>query len=495
MPTVVLLDVSLSMMRNVQDSDQQESTVNRRHLAIRGLYSFFDYLSENCRLEFTALIAFSSLWEIVVRFTRDYDALKEGCLNVDTYDKTFIGNALNGVSNLVIEEWGCSVPVQVILVTDGNLGGATTIDEILTNRLGENAENACTLPLPFPCIMHIVCVAPLEDTSSINLKLMQDLCDVCGTGGGVFMLDAPASIHSAQEAFNRLTHEHYTSYTGSLTCGHLKSTITLYPPPQQSFKNAAMSSSSVKEDQPFPSEIKICGFLDASDMGNPPCVTRHLVIPTGSAMNDTKTGTSSGVDGKSPSFCVLLHGSLKVEKMIAFAQLGPNWFGMLYSWADSKKKSNLVLSVFPCGVDISWLGNLKRLTPAAEMENNPYKPDSQSGESPFPVETSRRRSYHSQASVVWVKSSGLQADIQKLMRYARKLPDKINQFYKELNRIRRAALCYSYFDLLDGIADLLEKEIDSYNTDATMQLQHAATSMREAGQHDLNKLITTAQVS
>ena len=84
MPTVVLLDVSLSMMKNIQGIDQQESSINKRHLAIRGLYSFFDYLSENCRLEFTALIAFSSLWEIVVRFTRDYDSLKEGCLNVDT---------------------------------------------------------------------------------------------------------------------------------------------------------------------------------------------------------------------------------------------------------------------------------------------------------------------------------------------------------------------------------------------------------------------------
>lgn len=81
---------------------------------------------------------------------------------------------------------------------------------------------------------------------------------------------------------------------------------------------------------------------------------------------------------------------------------------MLYSWADSKKKSNLVLSVFAPGVEIPWLGNLKRLMPAAEMQDNPYKLDGDLEESPFPVETSRRRSYHSQASVVWIKGSGLQ---------------------------------------------------------------------------------------
>jgi hypothetical protein len=81
---------------------------------------------------------------------------------------------------------------------------------------------------------------------------------------------------------------------------------------------------------------------------------------------------------------------------------------MLYSWADSKKKSNLVLSVFSPGVEIPWLGNLKRLMPSAEMQDNPYKLDREVEESPFPVETSRRRSYHSQASVVWIKGSGLQ---------------------------------------------------------------------------------------
>ena len=318
MPTVVLLDVSLSMLQTIQDGKQHgDNSVNKRLLAIRGLYSLFDYLNEHCKLEFTSLIAFSSLWEIVVRFTRDYDALKDGCMNVDTYDKTFLGNALNGVSNLVIEEWGCSVPIQLVVVTDGNFGGATTVDEVLTNRLGEMAENMCTTPLPFPCIMHIVCMSTFDDTPSTTLKLMQDLIETCGQGGGLYMLDSPASIHSAQEAFKRLANEHYTTYNGVLTCGHLKSAITLYPPPKPMPKNRSLL---VKEqDQPFPKEVKICGFLDAIDLANPPCLTRHLVIPTGSGYGGTDTSNS---DGKEPSFCVLLHGSLKVEKMVAFAQLG-----------------------------------------------------------------------------------------------------------------------------------------------------------------------------
>lgn len=35
--------------------------------------------------------------------------------------------------------------------------------------------------------------------------------------------------------------------------------------------------------------------------------------------------------------------------MGAICSVGENWFGLLYSWADSKKKSNLMLSIFEPG--------------------------------------------------------------------------------------------------------------------------------------------------
>ena len=86
---------------------------------------------------------------------------------------------------------------------------------------------------------------------------------------------------------------------------------------------------------------------------------------------------------------------------------------MLYSWADSKKKSNLVLTTFKPGEKITWLGNMQKLGPAAELETNPYQPiDNEEGEtSPFPVMRSQRRSYNSQANLVWIKPSGLQVQL------------------------------------------------------------------------------------
>ena len=87
-----------------------------------------------------------------------------------------------------------------------------------------------------------------------------------------------------------------------------------------------------------------------------------------------------------------------------------DWFGMLHSWADSKKKSNLLLVTFTPGMHVSWLGNFKKLGPATELSINPYRstPDDEAEITPFPVAPTRRKSYITQASVVWVKPSGLQ---------------------------------------------------------------------------------------
>lgn len=45
------------------------------------------------------------------------------------------------------------------------------------------------------------------------------------------------------------------------------------------------------------------------------------------------------------------------------------------------------------------------------------------------MKTSDKRSYN-QSQLVWIKESGLQADIQKILRQARKMPEKIPSFYK-----------------------------------------------------------------
>lgn len=48
--------------------------------------------------------------------------------------------------------------------------------------------------------------------------------------------------------------------------------------------------------------------------------------------------------------------------MAGLVQLGDDWYGLVHSWADCKKKSNLMLSVLPPGDDaLPWLGPLSQL--------------------------------------------------------------------------------------------------------------------------------------
>lgn len=114
-----------------------------------------------------------------------------------------------------------------------------------------------------------------------------------------------------------------------------------------------------------------------------------------------------------------------------------------------------------------------------------------------------------------------QTDVQKILRNARKLPDKTQTFYKvclketfcwmncskfsqcnaccflfvcfsgtwqELNRLRKAALAFGFWELLKGVADLLERECtllpDSAHPDAAFQLSHAAQQLKLASTGD-----------
>uniref|UniRef100_A0A4W5LN70 Integrator complex subunit 14 n=1 Tax=Hucho hucho TaxID=62062 RepID=A0A4W5LN70_9TELE len=167
-------------------------------------------------------------------------------------------------------------------------------------------------------------------------------------------------------------------------------------------------------------DLEIVGFIEIGDISSPPVMSRHLVLPiaVNKEVDDVGPGTTEEPEeetsanqqaGKVPNFCVLLHGSLKVEGMVALVQLGPEWYGMLYSQADSKKKSNLMMSLFEPGPEpLPWLGKVSQLGPISDAAENPYGEDD--SKSPFPLQPKIKRSY-AQNVTVWIKASGLQVQI------------------------------------------------------------------------------------
>ena len=55
MPTVLALDVSLSMGRPVKTDSPDD--FNRKNLAIHGISTLLDHFTTNCKLEFTSLVS------------------------------------------------------------------------------------------------------------------------------------------------------------------------------------------------------------------------------------------------------------------------------------------------------------------------------------------------------------------------------------------------------------------------------------------------------
>lgn len=60
--------------------------------------------------------------------------------------------------------------------------------------------------------------------------------------------------------------------------------------------------------------------------------------------------------------------------MTAVCQLSSSWYGLLVSWADNKKKSNLMLIILEPGTNpIPWLGDIQNLTLSLTEINKPGK--------------------------------------------------------------------------------------------------------------------------
>ncbi|KAE8618451.1 hypothetical protein XENTR_v10009387 [Xenopus tropicalis] len=489
MPTVVVMDVSLSMTRPVPVEGTEE--FQRKHLAVHGLTMLFEHMATNYKLEFTAMVVFSSLWELMVPFTRDYNTLQEALSNIDDYDKTCLESALQGVSSVVQQEWGASIPSQIVLVTDGCLGiGKGSLQHSLATLNQRNDSNRFPLPFSFPSKLYIMCMANLEELQgSDSLEYLERLIDLNNGEGQIFTIDGPLCLKNVQSMFGKLIDVAYTPFHAVLKCGNLSSDVQVFPRPEPVITD--------EEIDPLPktinTDLEVVGFIDIADISSPPVLSRHLVLPialnkegdevgTGLADDMEDENSANQIAGKIPNFCVLLHGSLKVEGMVALVQLGPDWHGMLYSQADSKKKSNLMMSLFEPGLEpLPWLGKTMQLGPITDAKENPY--GEEDNKSPFPLQPKNKRSY-AQNVTVWIKPSGLQTDVQKILRNARKLPEKTQTFYKELNRLRKAALAFGFLDLLKGVSDMLERECtllpDTAHPDAAFQLSHAAAQLKLA---------------
>ncbi|XP_023336085.1 integrator complex subunit 14 [Eurytemora carolleeae] len=489
MPTVILLDSSLSMSRLATPNPNPNSPIELsstgeemelRHLAAYGITQLLDQVESNCKLEYVALIQFSSICELIAPFSRDMDQIRSK-LTVNCQDKSSLEVGLQGLLGLVQEEWGSATPITLIIVTDGGVRTCLHFHSNLNFNLYSPIKTIC-FSISVACIMD---TGPAVDIAKTAYNALFNKLGLGSSRGSFHSVDGSLNIKSTETMFKEISALHYNQWIGTLEMGdNMSCKVQVCPPPKPYSK--AEDFTVVKRE--LSSTLSIKGFLSQADISSPPVYSKHLILPvsgTKDNKDDKENNELKDDDTKNPNICVFLHGALKLENMCALVEVGEDWFGFIYSWSDTKKKSSLMLSILePGNMSVPWLGSINRLGPASDLN--------ETLSSPFPVKSDRKPSYSS-CPVVWIKQSGIQSDNQKVLRHARKLPEKTQHFYKELNRLKRAAVCLGFYELLEGVAQICERECGllppNVSPDCAIQLTYVAQVLRSQECYSVNHSI------
>lgn len=524
MPTTIALDVSLSMQRNIPG--RQDLTYHQ--LALKGIHQFLDSVQ---KLEYISLITYSSNAEVVLTFTKDADAIRQALKKIEHCDKTMFEQLLRVASQSIFTNWGKRDQNHLLIFSDCGIGfGGGSIRSLISRFRNPKPSFDTEFVKHLKLVkIHIVGMGVLSDFYfSTAIQDYQELMDNIELKT-VFYLpkskEEPSEDHSSKssgkssselgrtsmaEMIDRVYEQNFKPFEATLKCGgasRLLSKVIIYPAPEPYITTDEQSGNKITRN--VSKNIEVCGFLSLSDIGSPATISRHVLSSKLRSDHHHKKGSKSPRRERQPSptnesekilqdiknyyargeddseeplkisfenkdnACVLLHNALKTENLAALVILGDNWFGFLHSHTDAKKRSNMVLSVLPHGNNnIPWLGDFRMFG----MQDD-ILPGENVG---FPVKSDKRS--YSQNSVVWIKHASLQSDIQKVLRHAKKLPEKTVHFYKELNRIRRAALSIGFCELLDTLAIVFEKEASSLppnaNPDCALQLKHAALNLK-----------------
>ncbi|KAF2361295.1 Reverse transcriptase domain [Trinorchestia longiramus] len=235
MPTVILLDVSFSMCRPVPsdgttEEEEGNAPILRKDLAALACCQLLDHLTLTNKLEFVSLVIYSSLYEVVVGFTRDYSSVRKAVLQVGDYDKTCLHSALTGTVHYCKEEWGNSMPCQLLVITDGTAGVGQS--GFLRSLSGPRAAQNFPLPFTVPATLDIVCLASADDPALLwSLPLYQRYVELNGHGS-VHVPQGKLSKKSARDLMSEVLRTQFCPYRGELHCGNLCTHVTLAPPPQ-----------------------------------------------------------------------------------------------------------------------------------------------------------------------------------------------------------------------------------------------------------------------
>ncbi|KAA0197576.1 hypothetical protein FBUS_09038 [Fasciolopsis buskii] len=380
--------------------------------------------------------------------------------------------------------WGPSYPIEIIIFTDGGASLFTNAKETLDSNKDYSSQwpnvslifvSMCDDQLSEDLIQVHRQFGPNSVILPLNTHQASStsLADIV-TEGTRAILRHCLTVSSDFSSCEKLTPANAATRV-LVRFGHLGSDALLVPPLHLTSKTTAFSTSSSSE-----LALEIFGFLHVSDLSNPPVASRHQVR---SATNtDDKAFLSlllaAMQNTKTVAMCTfLVHNSTARDKSLgSSSQLWRHGFLHQYD----SKSSVLLLSIFPhdC-TGLPWIGQFQHLAPVTDFAGAQLY-DDRDGSSPFPVRVPDRLSYVSDSatpncptssSIVpaepfrylsWVSPTTLSADVNKLLRLGRRLPDKATLFFKEFLKLRTAALAYGCSEILNDVVELTKSAHPSY---------------------------------
>lgn len=120
-------------------------------------------------------IVYSSLYEMVVGFTRDYEEIRKELTELEHYDKTCVEPVLQAINGILTGTWGTQNYCQVLMITDCGIGMRSSsvleIVEGLIKRKQTNDESYNWLPFACPSSINICCLGNPADSGFRNGEL------------------------------------------------------------------------------------------------------------------------------------------------------------------------------------------------------------------------------------------------------------------------------------------------------------------------------------
>ena len=448
MPVIILLDRSLSMWRQITHRDERVRVID---FAFKAVSAILDYFKENFQSEFVTLQAFSSSLQ---KMPASYDEIKKRLATFVSSDKSDIVKCLKALIRSYHAESSSYQPLNLIVISDGLFSAPNTV------------ENLCESVLfPFPCRVYWLFINNYESIQHRIDPLRQFFCDPSQAFELIYTLENGTTSSSVAEMATQICTSQFFPYNGMLRFGFKESEISLFPPPSLTLFESKVNF--IALDLPksyricenlsdtFPEELNIFGFLHSKDTQCTPCLTRHLILDSKrislacSSPFEKLPATEPLEDlTKQPSLRVILHTALLHSEKVAVVKLRPDWFAYIFAINEDPKKRNfnLVLSVLPPGAVNPTLGPMDRIG-CVESPQLPIR------EQEF--------SYSTATAHIWLKYDTLLGDITKLQRYAKRMSDRQPAFLSELNKLKNAAYCYGYYELLDLIKLALTEEKSS----------------------------------